>query len=103
MKSTKSISLHKNVRHIQHSLNLSKTKTTFSFEKSKRFPDPTSYSPNKFYNPTSDTHRISFSMGKSNRFSEEKSNALSPNKYKISSEFEKKHHRNGSDTFGISR
>jgi hypothetical protein len=70
MRPTKSFSLPKNLNYLQHSLNFSKTKTTFSFDKSKRFQDPKSHSPNKFYNPPSENHKIGFSMGKGNRFSE---------------------------------
>ena len=50
MKPTKSTSLPRNLIYIQHSLNISKSKKTFSFDKSPRFQDPKSHSPNKFYN-----------------------------------------------------
>lgn len=83
MKSQKSISLPKNLNYMKHSLNFSKSKTTFSFDKSPRFPNPKNFSPNKFYNLGNESHKISFSMSKSNRFNESKTSTLSPVKYKI--------------------
>jgi hypothetical protein len=68
MQPSKSFSLPKNLSYLKHALNFSKSKATFSFEKSRRFQEPKSHSPNKFYDPPSETHRVSFSMGKSNRF-----------------------------------
>jgi hypothetical protein len=59
-------------QHILHPLNLSKTKTVFSFEKAKRFTDPQSYSPNKFYNLPSTLNRISCSIGIGSRHKAEK-------------------------------
>lgn len=50
MRQTNSKSLPKNINYIQHTLNLSKTKTAFSFDKSQRFSNPKTHSPNKFYN-----------------------------------------------------
>lgn len=53
--------------YVAHVLNHSKTKSSFSFEKSNRFQVPTSYSPNKFYDLPSGQKNISCSMGKSQR------------------------------------
>ena len=39
----------RNISYIVHSLNRSKSKSTFSFQKEGRFIHPKSYSPNKFY------------------------------------------------------
>lgn len=50
--------------HIVHSLNLSKSKTVFSFEKSERFPRLNSHSPNKFYNIPSSLKKTAFSITK---------------------------------------
>lgn len=60
-------SLPKDIRYILHPLNVSKSKSTFSFQKTQRFPDPKSHSPNKFYNISSEKQKIGFSVPKGNR------------------------------------
>lgn len=90
--------------YIFHPLNLSKTKSVFSFERSSRFPQEKSYSPNKFYDIPSSFKRNGFSLGVGTRTKFEKPDFVEPTRYKIVSEFEPKaHHRSTSDTFGISR
>lgn len=90
--------------NIRHSLNFSKTKTVFSFDKSDRFPRINSHSPNKFYNMPSSLKKTAFSITKGCRYQPEKPDFIPPTKYTIISEFDKiRHARASSEGFGISR
>ena len=81
----KTKSMGKDIRYILHPLNVSKSKSTYSFEKSSRFHHQKSHSPNKFYNLPSSKQTIGFSMPKGDRPRIEKNNSPSPNKYAIAS------------------
>lgn len=75
----------KKVEHILHTLNFSKTKTVFSFEKSGRFPELKSHSPNKFYDLPSGLKRTGCSLGSGGRTKFEKPDFVGPTRYTITS------------------
>ena len=78
-------SLPRDIRYILHPLNVSKSKSTFSFQKTQRFQDPKSHSPNKFYNIASEKSKMGFSVPKGHRPLIENLESIPPNRYNIKS------------------